>query len=51
MQPLKKQKLESVDYRETKFKSKENKKVERIFFWSLVLFLVFSFLHVIILKV
>lgn len=41
MQPLQKQK--NIDYSEVKFKSQESKKIERIFFWSLVFFVVFSF--------
>jgi hypothetical protein len=43
MLPIKGQKEKSVDYTENNFNRRRNKKMERIFFWSLVLFLFFSF--------
>lgn len=43
MLPIKGQKGKSIDYTENKFNRQRKKRVERIFFWSLVLFLVFSF--------
>lgn len=41
MQPLQKQK--NIDYKGVRFRSQKNKKIERIFFWSLVFFVIFSF--------
>ncbi len=40
---IKKQKTEKIDYTEKKLKKQKYKKIERFFFWSLLLFLIFSF--------